>query len=135
MAFGNPRAGLNGDSRPSRVLHLRLLTFCVGFGPSFFRMTKRGVKFNGGSRHDRNRQNRHGRLLALYFIDLAKGGQGALQNRRNRQNRQNRHEGYPPSLNSTPLFRHPDVLISWMQLFAWSWIRCTLFRSGQDLYA
>ena len=35
-----------------------------------------------GSHHDknrRNRQNRHSRLLALYFVGQAKGGQGVLQ--------------------------------------------------------
>ena len=55
-----------------------------------------GVEFKGGSRHDQNRhdrQNRHGRPLALYFVGQAQGGQGPLQNR---QNRQNRHEGSPP---------------------------------------
>ena len=58
-----------------------------------------GVEFKGGSRHDRNRrnrQNRDGWLLALYFVGEAKGGQGAFQNRQNHQNRQNRHQGYPP---------------------------------------
>ena len=65
-------------------------------GPWYQDDEKRGVEFQGGSRHDRNRHNRrnrqnrqdrHGRLLALYFVGQAKGGQGALQNR---------HEGYPP---------------------------------------
>ena len=45
---------------------------------------KGGVEFKGGSRHDRNRhqrrnrQKRHGRLLGLYFVGQAKGGQGAI---------------------------------------------------------
>ena len=57
-----------------------------------------GVEFKGGSRHDRNRhnrrkrQNRHSRLLALYFVGQTKGGQGALQDRQNRQSCQKRHE-------------------------------------------
>ena len=42
------------------------------------------------SRHHQNRQKSHGRLLALYFVGQAEGGQGVLQNRQNRQNCQNR---------------------------------------------
>ena len=39
---------------------------------------KRGVEFKGGSRQDRNRQNRHGYLLVLYFERQAKEGQAAV---------------------------------------------------------
>ena len=68
---------------PGRIPQLRLC-LCVFSFPEFFsqgilRMMKRGVEFKGGSRHDRNchnrrkRQNRHGRLLALYSVGQAKG--------------------------------------------------------------
>ena len=80
---------------------------------------KRGLSFRGlavttgtatTAETAKHGQNRHSRLLALYFVGQVKGGQGALQNR------QNRHKTAKTAMKATPLklnplFRHPDQLI------------------------